>query len=219
MKQYELTGGARIGMANATFPFAKLKVNKEKLEINATIIGNLVFTTKDIISIEPYQQIPIIGKGLKINHRVPDYKEKVIFWTFKNPEIIIEEIRKTGFFENTNSDISQDDIQIQQRQKQGGFPVKKPFAIGAIIIWNILIAYDLFNFLKNPNPKTIHGLGVKAAIGFLLGTAVLTLLSKPFRSLILKKGRELDDVKTFLYFIIFICSFFILNFALMANIK
>ena len=27
MKQYELTGGARVGKANATYPLAKLKVN------------------------------------------------------------------------------------------------------------------------------------------------------------------------------------------------
>ena len=41
MKQYELTGGARIGRGNATYPFAKLKVTANKLELNASIIGNL----------------------------------------------------------------------------------------------------------------------------------------------------------------------------------
>lgn len=52
MNELKLTGGARIGMANATFPFATLKVNKDRLELNASIVGNIVFQPSDIISIE-----------------------------------------------------------------------------------------------------------------------------------------------------------------------
>ena len=69
MNELQLTGGARIGMANATFPFATLKVNKDKLELNASIVGNLTFQASDIISIEPYTMIPILGQGIKINHK------------------------------------------------------------------------------------------------------------------------------------------------------
>jgi len=35
----ELTSGARIGLKNATYPFAKLYVDKSFLKINVTIIG------------------------------------------------------------------------------------------------------------------------------------------------------------------------------------
>ena len=72
MKQYKLTDGAKIGMGNATWPLAKLKVSKDRLEINATIIGNLIFQSSNIISIEPYTQIPLLGQGIKINHTVED---------------------------------------------------------------------------------------------------------------------------------------------------
>jgi len=81
MVEIKKTGGARIGMANATWPFATLKANKDRLELNATIIGTLVFKPNDIISIEPYGLIPFIGRGIRINHRVDKYKSKVIFWT------------------------------------------------------------------------------------------------------------------------------------------
>ena len=102
MTELNLTGGARIGMANATWPFASLKVTKERLDLNATIVGNLVFRPEDIVSIEPYYMIPILGQGIKINHRIPKYKEKVIFWTFKNPNEVIRQIKQTGFLDNSS---------------------------------------------------------------------------------------------------------------------
>ena len=39
------------GMANATWPFATLTVNKNELQLKASIIGNLVFKPSDIIAI------------------------------------------------------------------------------------------------------------------------------------------------------------------------
>ena len=51
MVEVKKTGGARIGIANATWPFATLKANKDKLELNVIIIGELIFKPSDIISI------------------------------------------------------------------------------------------------------------------------------------------------------------------------
>src|ERR671911_474213 len=98
MTDVKETGGARIGLANATWPFATLKVTKDKLELNASIIGNLVFRPNDIISVVPLDGF--LGKGLKIVHRVPAYKENVIFWTFRNPNELLKRIEQTGFFTN-----------------------------------------------------------------------------------------------------------------------
>ena len=211
MKQYELTGGARIGGAKASYPFAKLKVTANKFELDASIIGNLVFSPSDIISIEPYQQIPIIGKGIKITHNVAKYKKKVIFWTFKNPKEVINEIRKTGFLDNMNSNISGDDEEIIAKQKQGGFPIKKSFATGAVILWNLFFAISIFKYFQNPADEMIIGNTMKIAFVLVLGTALLTLFSKPFQQLILKEGRKLDDIKRFLYFIILVSSLLLLN--------
>lgn len=97
MKELKLTGGARVGMFNASFPFATLKVNQDRLELKVSMIGKLIFQVSDIISIEPYTIIPLIGQGIKINHTVADYKQQVIFWTFKNPRALIRQIEATGF--------------------------------------------------------------------------------------------------------------------------
>ncbi len=99
MTELKLRGGARIGVLNVTWPFASLKVTKEKLELNVAIIGNLVFKSSDIVSIEPYSGF--ISRGLKINHNVPDYKDQVIFWTFENPDEVINRIRQIGFLVKT----------------------------------------------------------------------------------------------------------------------
>ncbi len=97
MHYYELRGGARIGIFNASYPLAKLSVNRSELEIKAFLIGHLVFKPTDIISIERHVVIPFIGQGIKINHTVGKYKKKVIFWTFKDLDQVIQNIKRTGF--------------------------------------------------------------------------------------------------------------------------
>jgi hypothetical protein len=211
MTQLKYTGGARIGMSNATWPFATLTVTQEKLELNATILGNFTFFNSDIISIEPYSAF--MSSGLKINHNVPTYKEKIIFWTFQNPGSIINEIENIGFFDLDKPSVSQNDRElIIEKQKQGGFPVKVPFAIAVIVIWNVLMLFDFVNFYKSDSKGVPIGNGVLCALGFVLGTSILTLISKEFRKLILKEGRELQDISKFLYFIIFISGMMLINF-------
>ncbi|MEC5173738.1 hypothetical protein [Chryseobacterium nepalense] len=83
MKQFKLTGGARIGRVNASYPFANLYADENTLKINASLAGNVIFQPQDIISIKPYVAIPLIGQGIKILHRVENYNQNVIFWTMK----------------------------------------------------------------------------------------------------------------------------------------
>ena len=201
MTQLKLTGGARIGTANATWPFASLKVTKDRLDLNATIVGNLVFRREDIISIVP--DLGFMSSGIRINHRVPKYKDKVIFWTLKNPNKIIQQIRQTGFLENSSSEITPKDSEIiAERQKQGGFPIKINFAVVVVVIWNILFIMDFLKFATG-NSYGIIGNGALTALGLLFLTCLLILMSKGFRKLALKEGRELKDISRFLYFIMF----------------
>jgi len=207
MNEFKQTGGARIGMANATFPFATLKVNKEKLELNVSIIGNYIFQPQDIISIETYSITSFIGQGIKITHRIPNYNQKIIFWTLDNPERVLNKIKETGFIENINSEISLKDLQIIEQQKQGGFPLKKSAVIVAFILWNLLLIIDISKFVLNDLNGMPFGKWTITAIGLLLLSAILTLFSSNFRNLILKEKRKLEDIKGFLLFIIIISVF------------
>lgn len=211
MKELKLTGGARIGRANATFPFATLKVTKTSLDLNASIVGNLTFLPSDIISIEPYTKIPLLGQGIKINHKVASYKEKVIFWTMKNPAIVIRQIQETGFLDPDNKNIASTNQAIIERQKNGGFPVKKAAAIVIVIVWNIFFLFDFLGFFKDNLEGSPLGLGAQSALGFILLTCILTLTFEPFRKLILKKGRTLNDIKKFVFFLLFISGIMFLS--------
>jgi hypothetical protein len=189
-----------------------LKVTNDRLDLNATIVGNLVFKPEDIISIEPYYMIPIIGQGIKINHRIPKYKEKVIFWTFKNPNEVIRQIKQTGFFDNSLTTERQNDSDIiAESQKQGGFPVKIPFAIGVVVIWNILFIMDFLNFSRSGSEGIPLGNGSIGALGIVFLSCLLTLISKDFRRIVLKEGRELKDISRFLYFLMFISGVMLLS--------
>ncbi|MCL9806889.1 hypothetical protein NAT51_15240 [Flavobacterium amniphilum] len=201
-EKFTLTGGARIGMANATFPFADLYVDREILKINASIVGNLVFQPKDIISIKPYTSIPIIGNGIKINHRVENYNSEVIFWTFKNPNSVLSAIEKTGFLQNTNSTISADDLEILKKQNEGGFPIKKPAAVFFVVAWNLLFLSDIIPFfLSDKTEGSPIGIGIISAVGLLFASSILTIVSGKFRKIILKENRNFEDIKKFVYFI------------------
>ena len=211
MEKLEMTGGARIGSANASWPFATFKVSKDKLELNASIVGNLVFQPKDIISIEPYSKFTFIGKGIKINHSVTNYDNEVIFWTFQDPLTVINQIRELGFFDNTNktSDVTET-ITIQQQQQQqqiGGFPIKKNIAIGFVVFWNILFLSEFMGSATSDEKAIPIGNGMTIAVVALFLVSILTLKSKDFRTRILKEGKDIEDIKKFLYLIIFISGF------------
>lgn len=208
MEKLEITGGARIGSANASWPFATFKVSKDKMELNASIVGNLVFQPKDIISIEPYSKFTFIGKGIKINHSITNYDSEVIFWTFEDPLSVINQIRQLGFFDNTNktSDVI-DTIIIQQQQQIGGFPIKMNVAIGFVVFWNFLFLADFMGFTTSDEKAIPLGYGMTIAVVALFLVSILTLKSKDFRAQILKEGKTLEDIKRFLYLIIFISGF------------
>lgn len=215
MVEVKKTGGARIGMANATWPFATLKANKDKLELNATIIGELVFKPNDIISIEPYGIIPVIGKGIRIYHRVKKYKSKVVFWTFDDPKTLIEKIEQTGFFKSKKT-LSEDlEREIDEKQSQGGFPIKASAAIWVIIVWQVLFSIDFYNFFKGNSEGAPLGIGAKLAIGSLLLSSLGLLKSVYIRKLFLKEGHPIESIKKFIYSIIAICLFFLLTISLL----
>lgn len=207
MNELNLTGGAKIGMVSATFPFATLKVNKDLLELNVSLVGNLVFQPSDIISIEPYTLIPVLGQGLKINHKVSNYQKRVIFYTFKNPNSILWQIQEIGFLGNENQTNPKIERTIIDKQANGGFAIKKGFAIGAIVVWNVLFLTNFIPFFPDEKERLPIGIGVLTAVGLLFLTALFSLISSDFRRLILKEGRELKDIKKFAIFAMILSGF------------
>lgn len=200
MESFTMTGGARIGFANATWPFAKLRVDKNTLELKVQLLGNYVFGREDVISIEPFGLIPVIGRGIRINHRVGNYNKKIIFWTMGNAEAVIERIRATGFLNTGQAPVAEVHEEIRRKQATGGFPLKTAPLMAVVVAWNALILMDFIG-------KGFIGSGTMLAVILLAILSVMMLVSGGFRSLFLKEGRDLADIKAALIVILVISLF------------
>lgn len=97
MKFIDETGGARIGYKNASWPFARLSVNKKELLLKVKLIGEYSFSADDIEELEVLKIIPVLGKGIRIHHNKTAYPKKIIFWTLSDPAYIVNTIKQSGF--------------------------------------------------------------------------------------------------------------------------
>ena len=85
-------------------------------------------------------------------------------------------------------------------------------AIIFFVLWNLLFFSDfLYFFLQDKQEGLPIGNGVKIALGLVLVTSILTLVSDAFSKMILKEGREFNDIKKFVYFIILISGFMLFS--------
>ena len=213
MSDIEETGGAKIGLARATWPFARLTVNKNVLQLNASIIGNLYFRPSDIISIEPSSFLS--GAGIKINHRVEKYSSKVIFLTSGGSDLI-SRIEATGFLHNIDALPADLEAEIIKYQLGGGFPIKWSAAIAFIIIWNLLFLGDQLGYFGKKSTMPL-GNGARLALALSFLSALAILISEPVRQMVLKEGRTIKDVKPFLLFLMLITGIMFLALSAIPN--
>lgn len=209
MYKLHITGGARIGMANATWPLASLKVDSERIVLNSGVAGNLIFKADDIVSIEEYYGI-LLGQGIQIKHNNPKYNDNIIFWTFKDPDEVIEKIYETGFLKNNSTIFKLKDKTVCIE----GHPIKTTFAISMILFIIMLFFIDIIFYYQDFNMELHFGTGIKVALSTILLTSVLTLVSSKFRRIVLKNGRRVKEIKKYLYFLILVAGFMLLSFNL-----
>ena len=181
-----ITGGARVGWINATWPFAKLTVQKNKIDLNATLIGKYSFTQEQIISINKYTTIPILGWGIQIVHNISEYPKKIIFSSFSNPESIITKIQETGFLPSADPSKIPPNI---------GIPVKWQAIVLIVALWNILLFADMGGF---PQLGSKPGSFTLLALSLLFIGSISIWKSLWLQSMILKPGRSPSEIKAWL---------------------
>jgi hypothetical protein len=208
MNELNITGGARIGFANASYPFAKLKVSQNKLELNASVVGKLIFLPENIISIEPYDGF--IGNGIRIIHNVPKYNSKVVFWCKSNPSGLIIQIRETGFLSNTAILDTPEYNIIKAEQDQSGFPLKKGAVITLIVIWNLFLGVGIISSFLKGDVK-IAPLFAMPAVFIVFVSLILMLISPAFAGMVLKEGRKVADIKKVVLFGMVIMLLFLIQ--------
>jgi hypothetical protein len=207
MNEFKERGGVRIGRATASWPLATLMVSRDKLEVNAGMIGNLVFRSQDIIAI---REEGTLGRGLRISHRVSTYNETVVFSTFGDTGELLRKIERTGFLNNESSLSAVDDAAITKAQASGARPVKTAAWISLVVIWNVCFAYDFISAYNDPSIR-LPGVGIVTALSCAFVTCLLLLILEPFRILVLKEGRTLAHVRSFTIFMVVITGILMLS--------
>lgn len=180
-------GGARIGWVNATWPFATLTARQDQLILNATVIGKYSFSPDQVVAIEKYTAIPILGWGIRIHHSVAAYPRKIVFWCFGSPESLIRRIQETGFVAKA----APDSVPTGR-----GMPVRWQALVAIVVLWNALLLLDMRQSGGSAGrPGTFT---VVALLLVFLGSVGIWR-SALLQRAILKPGRSCGEIKAWLY--------------------
>ena len=202
-----LTGGARVGGANVTWPFAKLRCDGATLVLESGISGTFSFSPEDVYELHPFTMIPFLGRGIQIMHSVADYNERLIFWAFDDPKQTIERIKAIGFVPSGDPAVR---TTRSAYMNEGGMPFKWTFIIGTVVLWNILFAIEILPMISGiasgkPSGRPIPGPGMLAALAVMAAICLTLLVLPAAQRIALKPGRSIDGVRPLLAFVAFIC--------------
>lgn len=88
-----MTGGARLGPFNATWPLARLAADPKTLKLS--VLGKaLVFPRESVLELIAMKGF--ITHGLEIRHTQSSYPNRIIFWTF-NPTALKAGLERLGW--------------------------------------------------------------------------------------------------------------------------
>jgi hypothetical protein len=196
--QLSVTGGARIGWVNVSWPLARLSVSNGHLHLNALLIGQYDFAPEEVIALQPYGYIPVLGSGVMVVHRRMDYPRQVIFWSVR-PARLIERIGQAGFIPAGTPEPS-GPVQIE-----AGFPVRWQAFAAVVVVWNLLLAPYVFPLVLWPQPPK-PGFGLVLAPAALFIFALAMKMSPVLQRLVLKEGRSIGEISPVLNLILFVAG-------------
>lgn len=202
MDEFSVTGGARIGLVNATWPFAKLIVSTTHLRL-CSLIGTYEFLPRHVVSLERYGSIPFFSSGIRIAHARSDYPPKIIFWYLGNPETLIHRIGETGFSPTAPANSA---LKVRE------FPVRSIAILLSLLAWCGLFLLD-----RSFPRGTAFQPGLFALTALLLAFLVCwrTRTSPTIQKMILKDGHSVNEIKAFLLLVQIVVGILLAVFAVM----
>lgn len=191
MSELSFRGGARIGWVNASWPFARLSIGRERLTLAS--LGSYHFTPEQVVSVERFGSIPFLSSGIRINHNRRDYPEKIVFWCMGRRECVLSEIERSGFSPKG-----------RPVERASGFPIRWSAVISIVALWNALFLLDRSSAQADPSepgPLVILAL----MLMFVFATAVR--VSPPIRQVVLRPGHQIGEIKAFLTLVQIVTGF------------
>jgi len=180
---FSVTGVARIGWVNATWPLARLSVGDGALTVTALLLGTYTFTPDEVVALEAFQSF---GYGI---------------WCLKNPAGILADIERAGFKPRAPR---------SSQPNRDGIPVRWTSVAAVVVLWNMLFLLDGAvprNPPKLPGAFEILAFGILCAGSFALERvpAVQTWLMKPGRP-VSEIAPAVNLVKVISAFLLIACS-------------
>lgn len=194
-----LRGGARVGWVNATWPFATLSASSRELALSGLFVGSYTFGPNDVVALEVYGSIPILGRGLRIVHKCTDYPEIVIFWPLRNPNRVIDDIPLAGFLPASLSPAV---------GKRSRMPFRWVAVIMFVFVWNGLFLLDGFLPWREPG---LPGPFVQLALAFVFASSVAVQQSAMVQAWLLQPGRSLLEVRPLVILLQVVSGFLLLG--------
>jgi hypothetical protein len=183
-------GGARIGFVNYTWPLATLTVSAGTLALSTTIFGlfgtTYAFSRDQVIAIDRYSSLPLIGSGIQVTHCVPDYPQKIIFWC--RPDTVLARISSAGFSPSASPS------PIDPPRAPRGFSFRWPPAIALLAIWNLLITADVLSTSARP---PLPGRFSLLAVLIVFIASVASLRFPSVQRFWMKPNRHFGEIKPF----------------------
>jgi hypothetical protein len=175
----------------------------ERLAVSVFLSGKYEFAPNEVVAIERYVMIPVLGWGVRIVHRRSDYPQNFVFWNLAGPEPVLRGIRDAGFIPSGSA------VDMPPRP---GFPVRWSVIIGVVVVWNALCLLD---FGRSNNPLPEPGLFAVVALALVLILSLATLWLPKVQSLVLKPGRQIGEIRGVVGLLAFVSGFILVVFSIM----
>jgi hypothetical protein len=178
------TGGAMVGWVNASGGLAKLTVSADAIELRVRILGRYTFKPESIVAVKRLVWIPLLARGIRIQHCIESYPEQIIFWSRGDPGALLDQIQASGF---------------EPKGDAAALPVRRGIAIRwhaivvSLVVWNGL--FQLGERYATPGFAPGAIAFPLFALALLFAVAFTTPRNKVLQRMIINRDRNVGEVR------------------------
>jgi len=103
--------------------------------MSVVFLGEYRFLPHEVIAIEPYGMIPILGRGIRIVHTKAGYPDTIVFWCIGSVSHLLTRIQSTGFLPEASQ---------SQIVRRPDFPVRWRALLAVILVMHGAMLLDGF---------------------------------------------------------------------------
>ena len=196
-------GGATVGWVNAS-GIVSLDISKDRLRLSILAIGTYEFRPEDVVAIELKKRL--LFSGVRIRHAVAKYPASIVFQPM-NASGVIDAIRTAGFIPSAPAPLPPRPVAFRWGVALGALGIYvallTPYTVSFFRAFLRMAPADLGELTGWPT-LTALGFGFAFAWGLRLG---------PLRPVVLKPGRDFEEIKHWVHLLCLIFTLLLPIFA------